>query len=92
MHAGDRSLGSSNSVAITLSVPAEDLEVLADAAASATISIARVSGVERERSGKLVLGGVSGDDGASAPADEVGDGNGEEPSTGEGAPPTAGTG
>lgn len=91
VHAGDRSLGSSNAVAITLSVPAADLEALADAAASATISIARVSGVERERSESIVLDGVSGDGGATAPAGG-GDGGGEELSPGDGAPPAAGTG
>lgn len=92
VHGGDRSLGSSNSVAITLSVPAEDLEVLADAAASATISIARVSGLERERAGTIVLDGVSRDGGGPSAPDTLADGSAEEPATGGGAPPAAGTG
>lgn len=46
---GDQSLGSSNSVVVTLSLAAEELEPVADAAAGATITIARVSGLDRDR-------------------------------------------
>lgn len=55
---GEQSLGSSTSVVVTLSLGAGELEAVADAAASATIAIARVSGLERDRPDGVVLDGV----------------------------------
>lgn len=44
---GDQSLGSTSSVVVTLSLNADELEPVADAAAGAVISLARVSGLDR---------------------------------------------
>ena len=49
---GDQSLGSTSSVVVTLSLAAEELEPVADAAAGAVISLARVSGLDRGPSGE----------------------------------------
>ena len=48
---GDQSLGSTSSVVVTLSLAADELEPVADAAAGAVISLARVSGLDRPGSG-----------------------------------------
>ena len=71
--AGDVSLGSTNSVVVTLSLLAEELEPVADAAAGATISLARVSGIERGRPREAVdevaaAGGAPEAGGAAQPA------------------------
>lgn len=55
--AGDRSLGSSSSVVVTLSLLEAELVPVADAAAAATISIARVSGLDRRAPESVVLDG-----------------------------------
>lgn len=70
---GDQSLGSTSSVVVTLSLAAGELEPVADAAAGATISLARVSGLDRARAGEAVVGGAEDvtDGGAEAGADAV---------------------
>ncbi|MDQ3385734.1 MAG: SAF domain-containing protein [Actinomycetota bacterium] len=61
---GDQRLGSTSSVVVTLSLAAEELEPVADAAAGAVISLARVSGLDRVRSEEAEEG--------AAPDDGVG--------------------
>lgn len=61
---GDQSLGSTSSVVVTLSLAADELEPVADAAAGAVISLARVSGLDRVRSEEAEEG--------AAPDDGVG--------------------
>ena len=60
--AGDQSLGASSSVVVALSLAADELEAVADAAAGSTITLARVSGLDRPRPAPLVLDGVVRDD------------------------------
>lgn len=62
---GDQSLGSTTSVVVTLSLAPDELEPVADAAAGAIISLARVSGLERAAPGTVDVGagGGRGDDG-----------------------------
>ncbi len=57
---GDQSLGSTSSVVVTLSLAGEELEPVADAAAGAIISLARVSGLERAADAEVVVGGAGG--------------------------------
>jgi Flp pilus assembly protein CpaB len=64
----DLALGSTSSVVVTLSLAAEELEPVADAAAGATISLARVSGIERRPPGAAA--------GEVAPAERASDGGG----------------
>ncbi len=91
---GEQSLGSSNSVVVTLSLTEAELEPVADAAAGATITIARVSGLERARPGSLVLDGVERDAvdvGEREAGDaEPGDGEAEDEPASQGSAP-AGT-
>lgn len=65
---GDRSIGASTSVVVTLSVTEAELEPVAGAAAGATITIARMSGVGRTAAGPVVLDGTE-----RAPAPAVGE-------------------
>ena len=71
---GDQRLGSTSSVVVTLSLAAEELEPVADAAAGAVLSLARVSGLDRGRPGPGGAGAAP-DDGATStntPGDAAG--------------------
>ena len=84
---GDQSLGSTSSVVVTLSLAAEELEPVADAAAGAVLSLARVSGLDRGRPGPAGAGAAP-DDGATStttPGDPAG-----APDAGATATPTPG--